>query len=113
MDLILAGLTWEICLVFLDDTTVYTKTFEQHVERLTAAFERLHEAGLKLKSSKIRLFQHHVTFLGNVVFAAGIESDSEKIEAVKNWPRSKSLTEMRAFVGLSSYYRSRIRVSLK
>jgi hypothetical protein len=103
MDLILAGLTWEICLVFL-----VSQTFEQHIERLTKVFNRLHEAGLKFKPSKCRLFQQRVTFLGNVVSAAGIEPDPEKIEAVRTWPRPRNLTEDRAFVGLSSYYRSHI-----
>jgi hypothetical protein len=109
MDLILTGLTWEICLVFLDDTIVFSRTFEEHIERLTKVFNRLHEAGLKLKPSKCRLFQQRVTFLGNVVSAAGIEPDPEKIEAVRTWPRPRNLTEVRAFVGLSSYYRSHIR----
>jgi hypothetical protein len=109
MDLILASLTWEICLVFLDDTIVFCRKFEEHVECLTKVFNRLHEAGLKLKPSECRLFQQRVTFLVNVVSAAGIEPDPEKIEAVRTWPCPRNLTEVRAFVGLSSYYRSYIR----
>ncbi|WMV19085.1 hypothetical protein MTR67_012470 [Solanum verrucosum] len=31
--------------------------------------------------------------------------DPQKIEAVKNWVRPSFLTEVRSFVGLSSYYR--------
>ncbi|WMV14264.1 hypothetical protein MTR67_007649 [Solanum verrucosum] len=30
--------------------------------------------------------------------------DSQKIEAVKNWVRPRSMTEVRSFVGLASYY---------
>ena len=35
----------------------------------------------------------------------GILVDPGKIEAVKNWPRPASLSEVRSFLGLASYYR--------
>jgi len=85
MDLALAGLTWEICLAFLDDVIIFSKTFDQHVERLTAVFKRLREAGLKLSPGKCHLFQERVKFLGSYISAAGIEVDPEKVEAVQNW----------------------------
>ncbi|WMV50686.1 hypothetical protein MTR67_044071 [Solanum verrucosum] len=46
-----------------------------------------------------------VAFLGNVVSREGVMGDRQKIEAVKNWVRSSSVTEVRNFVGLASYYR--------
>ena len=52
MDLVLAGLTWEVCLVFLDDIIVMSKTFEEHLERLGLVFDRLRSSNLKLKPSK-------------------------------------------------------------
>jgi len=109
MDLVLVGLTWEACLVYLDDVIVYANSFEQQLERLTEVFGRLAEAGLKLKASKCQLFQRRVTFLGHVVSEHGVEPDPEKIETVRTWPRPRSLTETRAFVGLASYYRNHIK----
>ena len=35
----------------------------------------------------------------------GILVDPGKIEAVKNWPRSASVSEVRSFLGLAGYYR--------
>ena len=35
----------------------------------------------------------------------GVEVDSQKMEAVQNWPQPKSVTEIRGILGLSSYYR--------
>ena len=35
----------------------------------------------------------------------GILVDPSKIEAVKNWPRPASVSELRSFFGLASYYR--------
>ncbi|WMV08868.1 hypothetical protein MTR67_002253 [Solanum verrucosum] len=35
----------------------------------------------------------------------GIRVDTQKIEAVKNWPRPTTPTEVRSFLGLAGYYR--------
>ena len=83
-------------------------TFEQHLERLNAVFQRLKTANLKLKPSKCRLFQTKVKFLGSVVSADGIESDPDKLKAISDWPVPENLTELRAFVGLASYYRRHV-----
>lgn len=38
------------CLVFLDDILIFSKTFDEHLDRLTAVFERLEKHCLKLKA---------------------------------------------------------------
>ena len=108
MNMVMQGLTWEACLVFLDDIIVISSTFEQHLERLNAVFERLRSANLKLKPSKCKLFQLKVKFLGSVVSEKGIEPDPEKLEVISDWPVPSNLTELRAFVGLASYYRRHV-----
>ena len=52
MELILAGLRFETCLIYLDDTIVYGRTFQEELERLEEVFVRFASAGLKLKPSK-------------------------------------------------------------
>ena len=44
MDLILRGLTWKTCLVYLDDVIVIGKTFEDHLENLKEVLTRIHGA---------------------------------------------------------------------
>ena len=59
-DLVLAGLTWNTCLV--DEVICYAKSFEQHVGRLGQVFARLNAAGLKLKPSECKLFLRRLAF---------------------------------------------------
>lgn len=105
MDMVMAGLAFEMCLVYLDDVIVFSTTIEEHFERLRSVLSRLKDAGLKLKPSKCRLLQKHVAFLGHVVSEQGISTDPMKVEAVTQWPVPTNLREVRAFVGLCSYYR--------
>ena len=46
-----------------------------------------------------------ITFLGNIISSEGFEVDPKKIEAVKNWPRPLTPTDIRSFLGLTGYYR--------
>ena len=93
------------CLIYLDDIIIFSSTFEEHVQRLQAVFERLHENNLKLKPSKCKLFRSKVSYLGHVVSGEGIHTDPSKIEAIKNWPVPKSTKDVRRFLGFAGYYR--------
>ena len=105
MQLVLQGLSWKTCLVYLDDIIVYSKTFSAHLLHLKEVFERLRAANLKLKPSKCDFVQSQVTFLGHVVSASGVQPDPKNIDKVRDWPTPENPTEVRAFLGLCSYYR--------
>ena len=60
-------------------------------------FEKLATAGLKLKPSKCEFFKLQVAYLGHIVSKGGIETDPKKIEAIKNWPVPKTVTEVQSF----------------
>jgi len=93
-DLVLCGLTYETCLVYLDDIIVFSPDFDRHVERLEEIFRRLRAANLKLHIKKCSLFQQRVHFLGHVLAESGIEVQPEKVSVVQQWPVTRSLTEL-------------------
>ena len=105
MEMVLAGLQWETCLVYIDDVIVFGNTVEHSVERLAEVFKRLRAAGLKLKPRKCRLFQKEVAYLGHIVSAEGVATDPAEIEAVRGWPIPAGVHEVCSFFGLASYYR--------
>jgi len=85
MDVVLSGLSYEICLTYLDDIVLFSRTIDEHFERLHVLLERLQSAGLKLKPSKYFLLQKSVGFLGHLVSAQGIAAHPDKIRAVVDW----------------------------
>ena len=92
-------------LIYLDDILVFSRTLGEHLERLETVFQRLQKYGLKLKPSKCHLLKPEVRYLGFIVSQEGIKSDPEKIKAVQEWPRPKTVRELRGFVAFCGFYR--------
>lgn len=76
-------------LVFLDDIIVFSSTLEEHETRLLHVLQQLRENGLKLSPAKCRFFQGSVRYLGHIVSSKGVETDPEKVSALRTWPRPK------------------------
>ncbi|KAJ8011865.1 hypothetical protein DPEC_G00062720 [Dallia pectoralis] len=68
---------------------------------LLQVLKHLKEYGLKLSPEKCRFFQSSVRYLGYVVSEQGVETDPEKIAALKTWPVPQHLKELKAFLGFS------------
>jgi hypothetical protein len=109
VDIVLSGLNFEICLVYLDDVIIFADNLEQFLERLEQVLRRLREAKLKLKPRKCRLLRKKVEFLGHIVTPEGVAVDPSKVSEVTDWPVPQRLREVRGFLGLCSYYRTFVR----
>ena len=46
-----------------------------------------------------------MTYLGHVVSADSVATDPTKTEVVTNWPKPKTLKDLRSFLGFASYFR--------
>ena len=105
MDVVLCGLQWTTCLVYLDDIIVMGRTFEEHLSNLENVFSRILDAGLKIKVEKCSFLQERVKYLGHIVSKNGIEADPDKISKVQLWPTPQCGKEVQQFLGLANYYR--------
>ena len=83
-------------------TPVVQKLDESH-EELTHILSHLDHHGLQLHLSKCQFMHKLVTYMGCVISASGISPTEEKVEAIKQAPRSKNLTQLRAFLRMVNW----------
>jgi transposase InsO family protein len=104
MDVLLTGLNWKICLVYIDDIMVFSSSFEEHLEHLREVFERLKAANFTIKLSKCYFGKSEAQYLGHIVSRDGVKPDPSKIAAVENFSVPQTLTDVRSFLGIVNYY---------
>ena len=105
MDVVLSGLKWKECLVYLDDVLIFSKDWDEHLLHLNHVFDRLEKANISLKLSKCEFAKNEIQFLGHIVKDQTLIPDERNVEAVRNFPQPKDLTGTRAFLGLVGHYR--------
>src|SRR5918911_827290 len=105
MQEVLEELFYKNAPAYIDDINVHLETFEQHIKILEEVFERIRKAGLKLRIDKCKFCFNEIEFLGYIIGEDGIKTDEKKVEKVKNFPKPTTITELKGFLGLASYYR--------
>ena len=91
--------------LFNIDSDVFSQDIRTHLQPLEMVFRKLQEHGLTIKANKCQFLRPNVTYLGHVASAEGVATDPAKTEAVTNWPKPKTLKDLRSFLGFASYYR--------
>ena len=82
MDVVLSGLTYKYCLVYLDDTIIFSMTFEDHFVHVEEILDRFIRAKLKLRPEKCVFAADEVPYLGFVITTTGIRLDTDKVKAI-------------------------------
>ncbi len=63
LDMILSGVRWTTCLIYLDDVIISSNTMEEHLQHTDAVIQLLRQAGVSLKLAKCHFFQSEVDYL--------------------------------------------------
>ncbi|GBG77024.1 hypothetical protein CBR_g23350 [Chara braunii] len=92
-------------IVYMDDILVYSSSYEGHVQHIEWALHALRDAGFKVALEKCQFFLTTISFLGHVVTDKGLQPEPQKVAAVRDAPVPTTITQVRTFLGLASYYR--------
>ena len=101
----LGELNLTYCLIYLDDVIIFSRTEEEHLERMRVVFDRFREHGLKLKPSKCEVFKTEINYLAHHVSKRGVLPSKKNLEAIAQCPPSDTYTKVKSFVGLVGHYR--------
>lgn len=91
--------------VYQDDLIIVNENFEEHIAALEKVASRLASAGLSVNFAKSGFCLRSMRYMGYVVDELGLRPDPEKVSCVLKVPLPGTVTELRRFVGMASWYR--------
>jgi transposase InsO family protein len=91
--------------VYLDDILIFSKNVKEHEQHVKEVLRRLQENKLYGSLKKCEFEKDKVEFLGYLISKDGLEMDSAKVEAVRNWPVPKNVNDIQVFLGFANFYR--------
>ena len=95
----------QFVVVFIYDILVYSRSREEHEFHLNIVLQALRDKQLYAKLNKCELWLERISFHGHVVSKDGISIGIGKVDAIVDWKRPTTVTEIRSFLGLVGYYR--------
>jgi hypothetical protein len=95
----------EIVKVFMDDSSVYGKTFMDCLANLDKVLTRCAEVDLVLNSEKCHFMVKQGIVLEHIISERGIEVDKAKVEMVEQLPTPTDVKSLRSFLGHAGFYR--------
>jgi len=105
IDMILGGLKWKSCLVYLDDIIVFSQSAGEHVEHLREGLHGAARRGFSLKAKKCHLFQEEVEYLGHIVGRGELKVQNKNIRGLKEASPPRCKKDPRSFLGMCNVYR--------
>ena len=105
LDIVLSGVRWQSCLIYLGDVIVFSRTTEDHLRLVDEILTLLRNAGVKLKLKKCAFFQPRVDYLGHVITPVKLSVATENIKSFTQATFPKNTTQLRSFLGAANVYR--------
>jgi hypothetical protein len=105
MDDVLRPFTNSFVVVYLDDILIFNRTWEEHMQHIQQVLSTLQYHKLYSNLEKFSFGMKKVQYLGYIVDEHGVHIDPAKIQFIRDWPASTSLTELQNFLGLANFYR--------
>ncbi|GBG76702.1 hypothetical protein CBR_g22920 [Chara braunii] len=89
--------------VQLQQIATQYRSLEDHLEHRRRVLETLRHAKYKANRDKCEFVRQELEYLGHFVTPEGISPFSDKIQAIKEWPELRNITDVRSFLGLAGY----------
>ncbi|MBW0560296.1 hypothetical protein O181_100011 [Austropuccinia psidii MF-1] len=95
-------------IIYIDDIIFCSKTWEEHMYRLSRVLTKIQSVNMKISLKKFHFGFKELKALGNVVSGLSLGIDKNKVAAVllKRMPQNKK--EIQSFLWLAGYYRQHI-----
>ncbi|MBW0569866.1 hypothetical protein O181_109581 [Austropuccinia psidii MF-1] len=109
MDTIFQEEILEGWMVYIDDIIIYSETWEDHVQYIDRVLSRCTPINMKISLEKCNFGQQELLALGHKVSGLSLAIEHNKVAAVLQRPVTRSIKEMKSFLGFASYYINHIK----
>ncbi|XP_037924348.1 uncharacterized protein LOC119660042 [Hermetia illucens] len=93
------------CHVYIDDVIIFSKEAKNHTKDIEIIFKKLLNANMRIALEKSTVFKTSTEFLGFTVSEKGLKTSEDKVRTILEYKEPTTLRSLRAFLGLSGYYR--------
>ena len=90
--------------VYIDDMLITGPDKSGHMVALEEVLRRMEQASLRLSKGKCLFMAPSVEYLGYKIDADGLHPLLEKVRAIEKAPKPRNTTELKAYLGLLTYY---------
>ncbi|XP_068987594.1 uncharacterized protein [Bombus flavifrons] len=101
----LGDLAYSYVVVYLDDVLIIADSIDQALERLNTVLDTLVKEGFSFNFSKCSFLTTSVLYLGYVIRDGEVRPNPGKIHALSSLPAPTTVTQLRQFIGLATYFR--------
>jgi hypothetical protein len=95
----------DFVIVYLENILVFSGTWDEHVRHVKQVLDTLKRKKLYVKLSKCEFGKTTLVYLGHIVGGGQLKIDPSKIDVIVKWPKPKSVTKVRSFLGVVQYWR--------
>jgi hypothetical protein len=93
----------DFVIVYLDKIIFFSGTWDEHVRHVKKVLDTLQREKLYVKMSKCEFGKTALVYLGHIMGGGQLNIDPSKIDVIVNWPKPKSVIEIRSFLGTVQY----------
>ena len=93
-----------ICVVYLDDILIFSRTQEEHDHHVRIILQRLRDANLFANAKKCEFDKDEVEYLGFILGRHGLRMHPKKLSTIIDWPEPTSVKQLQSFLGFANFY---------
>ncbi|MBW0545709.1 hypothetical protein O181_085424 [Austropuccinia psidii MF-1] len=95
--------------IYIEDIIVCSKTWEEHMNRLSRVLKKIQSVNMKISLKKCHFGFKELKLLGHVLSGPSLGIDKNMVSAVLLKPMPQKKKEIQSFLGVSGYYRQYIK----
>ena len=106
--IVLVGLIYIICELYIDDILLYAKSEDEFCSNLEQILQRCRQYNIKLNPLKCMLGLTEVEYVGHTINETGMHFTRSKLDSVLSFELPTFGKQLKSFVGFCNYFRDHV-----